>query len=87
MASGGMLAGNPLEAELGYGLPVGSRLVRTPRFGVATSTYGRDYRLDYGLRVLQLGATSFECGVDARRREIAAFGGADHGALARLTAS
>ena len=39
MASGGRLAGNPLEAELGYGLPVGSWLVGTLRFAVATSTY------------------------------------------------
>ena len=41
-------------------------------------------RLGYGLRVLQVGATSFEFGADARRCEIPAYGGADHGALARL---
>lgn len=87
MASGGMLAGNLLEAELGYGMPVETWLVGTPRFGVATSTYGRDYRLGYGLRVLQVGATSIEFGVGAGRRETTAFGSADHGALSRLTAS
>jgi len=83
-----MLAGNRLEeAELGYGLPVGSRLVGTLRFGLATSTYGQDYRLGYGLRVLQVGETSFEFGINARRRKIPPYGGADHGGLARLTAS
>jgi len=86
MAHGGMLGGNRLEAELGYGLAVGSRLVGTPRFGFATSEYGRDYRLGYGLTVLQVGATSFDLGVDAQRRESAGHGDAENGVLARLAA-
>ena len=32
------------EGEIGYGLPVGSRFVGTPRVGLTTSEYGRDYR-------------------------------------------
>ena len=86
MAHGGMASGNRLEAELGYGLPVGSRLVGTPRFGIGTSEYGRDYRLGYGLTVLQRGSMSFELGIEGTRRESSMQGVTDHGALARLTA-
>ena len=86
MAQGGMASGNRLEAELGYGLPVGSRLVGTPRFGIGTSEYGRDYRLGYGLTVLQRGSMNFELGIEGTRRESSRQGGTDHGALARLTA-
>ena len=42
---GALASGNRLEAELGYGLPVGRRFVGTPRFGLGTSEMGRDYRL------------------------------------------
>ena len=86
MAQGGMASGSRLEAELGYGLPVGSRLVGTPRFGIGTSEYGRDYRLGYGLTVLQRGSMNFELGIEGTRRESSRQGVTDHGALARLTA-
>ena len=49
LGAGGPGSGDRLDAELGYALPVGSRLVGTPRFGVTTSEYGRDYRLGYSL--------------------------------------
>ena len=87
MAHGGMASGNRLEAEMGYGLPVGSRLVGTPRFGIGTSEHGRDYRLGYGLTVLQRGSMNFELGIEGTRRESSMQGVTDHGALARLTAS
>ena len=83
---GGMTSGSHLEAEFGYGLPVGRRLVGTPRFGVGTSSHGRDYRLGYGMRVAERGALSFELGVDAHRRESPAQVGASHGVGGRLTA-
>ena len=86
MAHGSMASGNRLEAELGYGLPVGIRLVGTPRFGIGTSEYGRDYRLGYGLTVLQRGSMSFELGIEGTRRESSRQGVTNHGALARLTA-
>ena len=86
MAEGGALAGSRLEAELGYGLPVGSRLVGTPRFGVGASEHGRDYRLGYGLTLFERGDTSFDVGVDARRRESPSRGGTEGGVLGRLTA-
>lgn len=44
MAHGSFASGNRLDGEVGYGLPVGSRFVGTPRVGVGTSAYGRDYR-------------------------------------------
>ena len=85
MAHGGLASGNRLDGEVGYGLPVGNRFVGTPRFGVGTSEYGRDYRLGYSLGALGGEGTKFELGVDAQRRESSLQGGTDHGALARAT--
>ena len=85
MAHGGASAGNRLQAEMGYGLPVGSRLVGTPRFGVGTSEYGRDYRLGYGMTLLERDSLGFELGVDAQRRENPLLGGTDNGVLGRAT--
>ena len=62
-------SGHRLDGELGYALPVGRRLVGTPRFGVTTSEYGRDYRLGYSLGMLQGGAMKFQFSLDAQRRE------------------
>ena len=86
MPYGGMATGSRLEAELGYGLPVGRRLVGTPRFAVGTSSHGRDYRLGYGMRVAERGALSFELGVDAHRRQRSAQMGGSQGVGGRLTA-
>ena len=83
MAHGGVANGNRLNAEVGYGLPVGRRFVGTPRVGVSTSEYGRDYRLGYGLTVAQGGAMHVELGVDAHRRESPTQGGVDTGVLGR----
>ena len=78
--------GNRLEAELGYGLPVGRRLVGTPVLGVGATGTGRDYRLGYRLAGLERRALSFEVGVDAHRREVRTRGSTDHGVLARARA-
>ena len=86
MADGGPAAGGRLEAELGYGMPVGGRLVGMPSFGIGASGHGRDYRLGYGLTVAQGGATHFDFGVYANRRESLGQGTAEHGVLGRLTA-
>ena len=40
--------GGQLNAEVGYGLPE-ARFVGTPRFGLRTSPYCRDYQVGYGL--------------------------------------
>ncbi len=58
-------SGDRVDAEVGYGLPVGARVVGTPRVGVATSQYGRDYRVGYGLGVLDRGRRELRAG---RRR-------------------
>ena len=78
-------AGDRVDAEVGYGLPLGARFVGTPRVGLTTSQYGRDYRAGYGLGVLEQGKVNFELGVDAQRRESATAGGASNGLLGRTT--
>ena len=45
MSQGGVASGSRLDAELGYGLPVGRRLLGTPRVGLGASETGRAYRL------------------------------------------
>ena len=85
MANGGLASGNRLEGEVGYGLPVGSCFVGTPRVGVSTSEYGRDYRIGYGLGVLDRERLNLELGVDAHRRESPMLDGTDNGFLGRAT--
>ena len=69
--------GKAVDQEVCDALPVGYWLVGTPTFRVATSEYGRDYRLG---PQLHRGAVSFESGCDAQCRESPATGRA--GALA-----
>ena len=78
-------AGDRVDAEVGYGLPVGTRFVGTPRVGLTTSEYGRDYRVGYGLGVLDRDDVNFELGVDAQRRESAMQGKASNGVMGRAT--
>ena len=85
MAQGGVAQGNRLDGEVGYGLPVGSRFVGTPRVGFSTSEYGQDYRVGYGLGVLDRGSMNFELGVEAQRRNSPMLGGASNGMLGRAT--
>ena len=65
--------GNRLDTEMGYGLPIGTRFVGTPRVGLRTSEYGCDYRVGYGMQVLEQGRLKLELGVDAERRESPVF--------------
>ena len=85
LGAAGPGSGDRIDAELGYALPVGSRLVGTPRFGVTTSEYGRDYRLGYKLTLLQRGTMNFEFGLDAQRRESLLQEKPDHSLVGRLT--
>ena len=78
-------SGDRVDAEVGYGLPVGARFVGTPRVGLSTSQYGRDYRIGYGLGVLEQGQVNFELGVDAQRRESPMHGEASNGLMGRAT--
>ena len=83
--------GQRLDTEVGYGLPIGSRFVGTPRAGVRTSEYGRDYRIGYGMQVLEQRRLNLQLGVDAERRESPIFhlqeqsGGADQRILGHAT--
>ena len=78
-------SGDRVDAELGYGLPVGARFVGTPRVGLATSSYGRDYRVGYGLGVLDRGNVNFELAAEAQRRETPMQGEASNGFMGRAT--
>ena len=60
---------NRFDTEMGYGLPIGTRFVGTPRVGLRTSEYGRDYRVGYGMEVLEEGRLKLQLGIDAERRE------------------
>ena len=83
--------GQRLDTEVGYGLPIGSRFVGTPRAGVRTSEYGRDYRIGYGMQVLEQGRFELQLVIDAERRESPLFqmqeqnGGIDQRVLGRAT--
>ena len=86
MAYGNSFAsGNRLDGEVGYGLPVGSRFVGTPRIGFSTSEFGPDYRVGYGLGVLDRKNLNLELAIDAHRRESPMLGGSDKGFLGRAT--
>ena len=85
MAHGGVAQGNRLDGEVGYGLPVGRRFVGTPRIGFSTSEYGQDYRVGYGLGVLDRESLTFELGVEAQRRNSPLLGGTSNGMLGRAT--
>ena len=85
MAQGGVAQGNRLDGEVGYGLPVGRRFVGTPRIGFSASEYGQDYRVGYGLGVLDRESMNFELGVEAQRRNSPTLGGASNGMLGRAT--
>ena len=76
-------SGGQVAAEVGYGPPMGARFVGTPRVGLTTSLYGRDYQVGYGLRVLEQGTLNFELGVDPQRRESPAEGRANNGFMGR----
>ncbi len=69
LAQGGAAQGYRLNGEVGYGLPVGGRFVGTPRVGFSRSEHSRDYRVGYGLGVLETRSLNVEVGVDALRSE------------------
>ena len=85
VAHGGLAQGNWLDGELCYGLPVGSRFVGTPRVGISTSEYGQDYRLGYGLGLLNRDSLAFDLGVEPQRRESPMLGDTSNGVLGRAS--
>ena len=87
MAHDSFASGDRLDGEVGYGLPVGSRFVGTPRVGFGTSAYGRDYRVGYGLGVLDRGSLNLQLSIDVQRRETPMPSGTDHRVLGRTSVS
>ena len=61
--------GNRLDSRIGYGLPLGSRLVGTPQFGVLNGQHGRSYRVGYAIRPRNADKLQIEIGIDAERRD------------------
>ena len=85
LGNGGFASASRLDADVGYGLPVGSPFVGTAGIDIGTSEDGRDYRLGYGLGVLRRDDLDLELGFNAQRRESPLLGGTDHGAIGRAT--
>ena len=85
LAAGRSAPGRRFNADFGYGLPVGSRLVGTPRLGIGTSGMARDYRLGYQLTLLHDDAVYFALGVDATRRQSLRQQDEDQRVLGRVT--
>ena len=77
--------GSGINSEIGYGLPVGRRLVGTPTMGIRQSVYGRVYHLGYNLATLTHEGLSLQAEIDAQRRQIRGLDGIDHSIGARTT--
>ena len=87
LAHGGYSRGNRLDGEMGYRLPVGSRLVGTPRGRFTTSEYGRDYRVGYNVSPMMGEALTVEVGIDTQVRQNPRAGNTDKGLLGRARIS
>ena len=60
---------NRLDTEIGYGVPIGTRLVGTPQIGFRNSEYGRDYRVGCRMEMVETRGVNVELGVNAEHRE------------------
>ena len=82
-------ASRRLELKLGYGVPAfGDRFTATPELGIGLSDAGREYRLGWRLGLAPGGASSFELGIEATRKEPANDAGTapEHGIRLKLEA-
>ena len=77
--------GNRLDAEVGYGQPVGSRFSGTPRVAVRASEYGNEYRVGYDLALLERATTSFNLNLDLHQREMPMLGDTNRGFVGRAS--
>ena len=87
MGSGGYALGSRLDADLGYGLPLGRHLVGTPQLGYAASGQGQSYRVGYRIGTLASQSVKVELDLAAQRRASSFANGADNGVLGRATLS
>ena len=62
-------AAQSVRAEIGYGHPLGKRLVGTPVLGARTHAYGRDYQLGYRLAAAERAALQSGFDLTATRSE------------------
>ena len=85
LAPGGVAQGTRLDGEVGYGLPVGSRFVGTPRIGFGTSEYARDYRVGYSLDLLERESLTLQLSGQAQRQQNRMLKGISHGVLGQAT--
>lgn len=65
--------GSRLDADLGYGLPVGARFVGKSTVGFGSSEYGRRYRTGYRVQILEKTKLQLELGIDPERMDRRAF--------------
>ena len=65
----GTMADGRFDADIGYGLPVGTRLVGTPKIGVGVFEGARDYRIGYTLGLLHRNSVDFQLEATGMRRE------------------
>ena len=82
---GGQGQGRSVDGRIGYGVRHGSRLVGTPRVGLRSSEYGRNWLVGYGLELLESGRLNFQLDIDAERRESGGIDGAENGIVGRAT--
>jgi len=61
-------AGDRLDRQVGYGLPLGAQFVGTPRLGVTTLAHGRLVRFGYAVGTLTREDIAVDVGVDAQAR-------------------
>ena len=63
------LGGPRLDAQAGYGVALGRRLVGTPHAGVQKSEYGRYYRAGYKIGLKAQDALQLELGAEVQQQE------------------
>ena len=80
-------AGGQVNAEIGYGLPVGTRFVGTPRNRLLSLAVRPGLSDGVLPGAAQHGEPRLELGRDAQRRENPQIGGVSNGVLGRVTIS
>lgn len=60
---------NMLDAQLGYGVPIGTEFGGTPRLRLATAAHGGDYRVGYAMRTREAQRVGLKLAMDAQARK------------------
>lgn len=75
--------GGQFAGEFAYGLPLSGRFVGTPRMGFSSSDFRREYRVGYGLGIIDNGKLKLDIAVDVLKGHSTYREGANHGARAQ----